>query len=54
MSRLIGADKGYTRAYTTIAVIALVSMVLPLFTRLPKDRVAVAAGHADVPAGTRR
>ena len=54
VSRLIGADKGYTRAYTTIAVIALVSMVLPLFTRLPKDRVAVAAGHADVPAGARR
>ena len=32
------AGKSYTRAYTVIAVIALVAMVLPLVTRLPAQR----------------
>lgn len=38
---LIGDDKDYTRGYTTIAVIALVSMVLPFITRAPKGRGGV-------------
>jgi OFA family oxalate/formate antiporter-like MFS transporter len=46
---LIGDDKGYTRAYTTIAVVALLTIALPLITRLPKDRAAAAAGKADQP-----
>ncbi|MCW2666414.1 MAG: transporter [Frankiales bacterium] len=44
-SHLIGEDKDYTRGYTTIAVIAAVSMVLPLLTRAPKGR-ATATGDA--------
>lgn len=40
-----------TRAHTTIAVVALVSMVLPPLTRLTKARVAVAD---DIPAGAGR
>jgi OFA family oxalate/formate antiporter-like MFS transporter len=37
-SSLIGDDKDYTRGYTTIAVIAAVSMVLPFVTRAPSTR----------------
>ena len=47
VASLIGDEKAYTRAYTTIAVIALVAIALPLITRLPKDRTAVAAAPAD-------
>jgi OFA family oxalate/formate antiporter-like MFS transporter len=35
---VIGDDKNYTRGYTTIAIIALVSAALPLITRPPKAR----------------
>lgn len=35
---LIGSNKNYTAAYTAIGVLALVSMVLPLVTRLPRTR----------------
>jgi MFS transporter, OFA family, oxalate/formate antiporter len=37
---LIGDVGGYTRAYTTIGIIALVSMVLTFVTKLPKGRAA--------------
>jgi len=40
VASLIGDDKGYTRAYTTIAVIAAVAIVLPFVTKLPRDRAA--------------
>ncbi len=53
-ANLIGADKGYTRAYTTIAVIALAALVLPLITKLPKDRAGAATSKADAPTGARR
>ncbi len=35
---LIGDDKDYTRGYTTIAIIALVSAALPFITKAPKAR----------------
>ena len=49
VSSLIGDDKGYTRAYTTIAIIALVSIALPLITKTPKAR----KGAGDLQASTR-
>jgi len=38
VASLIGNDKGYNRAYTTIAIIALVSIVLPFITKIPRTR----------------
>jgi OFA family oxalate/formate antiporter-like MFS transporter len=35
---LIGEDKSYTTAYTTIGIIALVSVILPIITKLPRTR----------------
>ena len=37
-AKLIGDDKNYTSGYTVIGIIALVAMVLPLITRVPKPR----------------
>ena len=37
-SALIGEEKNYTTAYTTLGVIALVAIVLPLITRIPRTR----------------
>lgn len=45
---LIGSGKNYTTAYTVIGVIALVAVSLPLITRLPRPREAVAVSKADV------
>lgn len=39
-AHIIGNHKNYTGAYTTIGVIALVSMVLPLLTKPPRHRTA--------------
>ncbi|SDR69205.1 MFS transporter, OFA family, oxalate/formate antiporter [Friedmanniella luteola] len=41
---LIGGDKNYTTAYTTIGIIALVAIVLPLVTRLPRTRTDASEG----------
>lgn len=38
ISALIGDEKAYTLAYTTVGVIALVSMVLTFITKVPADR----------------
>ena len=35
---LIGAEKNYSAAYTTIGIIALVAIVLPVVTRMPRVR----------------
>jgi OFA family oxalate/formate antiporter-like MFS transporter len=43
-SKLIGDDKNYTAAYTTIGIIALVSILLPLITRLPRTRKSADEG----------
>ena len=41
---LIGGEKDYTTAYTTIGIIALVAIVLPLVTRLPRTRTDASEG----------
>jgi OFA family oxalate/formate antiporter-like MFS transporter len=35
---LIGAEKNYTSAYTTIGIIALVAIALPVITKIPRVR----------------
>ncbi|MDZ5661454.1 OFA family MFS transporter [Nocardioides sp. S-58] len=45
-SALIGEDKAYTVAYTTIGVIALASVALTFVTKVPAGRRAGDAGHA--------
>jgi MFS transporter, OFA family, oxalate/formate antiporter len=42
---LIGGEKNYTGAYTTIGIIALVAIVLPLITRMPRVRQSTAEGQ---------
>jgi MFS transporter, OFA family, oxalate/formate antiporter len=42
---LIGGEKNYTLAYTTIGIIALVAIVLPLITRMPRVRQSTAEGQ---------
>ena len=51
-AKLIGDAKDYTTAYTVIGIIALVAIVLPLITRIPRAKksvgeasVATAAAH---------
>ena len=46
-AKLIGDTKDYTTAYTTIGIIALAAIVLPLITRLPRTR-----NRAGSPAST--
>ena len=41
---LIGPSKSYTTAYTVIGIIALVAIVLPLVTRMPRVRQSVEEG----------
>jgi OFA family oxalate/formate antiporter-like MFS transporter len=50
---LIGADKDYATAYTTIGIIALVSIVLPAVTRLPRVRKDAAEGELGAQAARR-
>ncbi len=49
---LIGSNKDYSTAYTTIGIIALVAIVLPVVTRKPRLRTDAAEGQLG--AGTRR
>jgi len=44
VSRLIGSNKDYTTAYTTIGIIALVAMVIPLITKIPRKRQSADEG----------
>jgi MFS transporter, OFA family, oxalate/formate antiporter len=44
-AKLIGENKDYTTAYTVIGVIALVSLVLPFVTKIPRQRQAVDEGY---------
>jgi OFA family oxalate/formate antiporter-like MFS transporter len=48
---LIGADKNYASAYTTIGIIALVAIVLPVITRLPRTRKDASEGALGAGAG---
>jgi OFA family oxalate/formate antiporter-like MFS transporter len=43
-AKLIGSDKDYTAAYTTIGIIALVAIILPIITRIPRTRQSVDEG----------
>ncbi len=43
-AQLIGANKNYTSAYTVIGVIALVSVALPLITKIPRTRKSADEG----------
>ena len=42
---LIGGEKDYSAAYTTIGIIALVAIVLPVITRMPRVRRDAAEGE---------
>jgi OFA family oxalate/formate antiporter-like MFS transporter len=42
---LIGSEKNYTLAYTTIGIITLVAIILPVVTRLPRVRKDVTSGE---------
>ena len=53
-AKLIGGDKDYSTAYTTIGIIALVAIVLPLITRMPRVRQSATEGELGTEAGTRR
>ncbi|SDU81402.1 MFS transporter, OFA family, oxalate/formate antiporter [Microlunatus sagamiharensis] len=48
---LIGPDKAYTTAYTVIGIIALVGVVLPLITRIPRTRKTATEGSLGAEAG---
>ena len=43
-AKLIGGDKDYSAAYTTIGIIALVAIVLPVITRIPRTRKSADEG----------
>jgi MFS transporter, OFA family, oxalate/formate antiporter len=49
---LIGEDKNYTLAYTTIGIIALAAIVLPVITRIPRVRHSETEGELGSAAGT--
>jgi OFA family oxalate/formate antiporter-like MFS transporter len=51
ISALIGSDKGYNRAYTTIAVIAIVAIGLTAITKLPRTRQSAREGLLGESAG---
>jgi len=48
ISSLIGSDKSYTLGYTVIGIIALVALVLPLVTKMPRSKVDPPRGAAGV------
>jgi OFA family oxalate/formate antiporter-like MFS transporter len=43
-AKLIGSDKDYTTAYTVIGIIALVAIILPIVTRIPRTRKNASEG----------
>ena len=49
---LIGENKNYATAYTVIAVIALVSLVLPFITKIPRKRESAEEGYLGEVAST--
>ena len=52
---LIGGDKDYSSAYTVIGIIALVAIVLPVVTRIPRTRQSASEGSLGTEsAGTGR
>lgn len=53
-AKLIGSDKDYTTGYTTIGIIALVAIILPILTRLPRVRKDANEGALGTKAKPRR
>jgi OFA family oxalate/formate antiporter-like MFS transporter len=51
---LIGKDKDYSTAYTTIGIIALVAIILPVITRLPRVRTSATEGQLGAAGAGRR
>ena len=43
---LIGSDRNYTSGYTTIGIIALVAIIIPVITRMPRTRDSATDGVA--------
>jgi OFA family oxalate/formate antiporter-like MFS transporter len=52
-SALIGADKGYGLAYTTLGIIALAALVLPFITKIPRTRQSSEEGSLGATADSR-
>jgi MFS transporter, OFA family, oxalate/formate antiporter len=50
---LIGSDKSYTTAYTVIGIIALVGVVLPVVTKMPRVRKDASEGALGAEAARR-
>ena len=50
---LIGGDKNYTAAYTAIGIIALVAIVLPVITRMPRTRHSATEGQLGAESSAR-
>ncbi len=51
ISALIGSDKSYTLGYTVMGIIALVALVLPLITKMPRPKEGQPAGESSDAAG---
>ena len=52
-AKLIGGDKDYTAAYTVIGIIALVAIILPIITRIPRTRQSADEGSLGTAAARR-
>ncbi len=52
-SALIGDAKNYTLAYTTLGIIALAGLVLPVITKIPRTRQSAEEGYLGETAGGR-
>jgi OFA family oxalate/formate antiporter-like MFS transporter len=50
-SAFIGSAKNYGLAYTTLGIIALVAIVLPVITKIPRTRQSTEEGSLGRPAG---
>jgi OFA family oxalate/formate antiporter-like MFS transporter len=50
---LIGSGKHYSTAYTTIGIMALVAIVLPLVTRIPRTRQSAGEGYVGAESDAR-
>ena len=51
---LIGGERNYTSAYTTIGIITLVAVALPVITRMPRVRHSATEGELGTAAARRR
>ncbi|WP_375424264.1 OFA family MFS transporter [uncultured Friedmanniella sp.] len=54
VAKLIGSTKNYSAGFTTIGLIALIAIVLPVITRLPRTRKDAAEGSLGAQTSARR